>query len=40
MTALTDNFSGCNPDNKLYVLWLFYKYADLKLIDIRKVQFV
>lgn len=43
MAALTLNFSGCKPDDKLYVsfvymiLWLFYKYADLKPIGIRRV---
>lgn len=46
MAALTPNFNGCKPDNKLYVsfvfmiLWLFYKYADLKPIGIRRVQFI
>lgn len=36
--ALTPNFSGCKPGDKLHVsfvcmiLWLFSKYADLKPI--------
>lgn len=41
MAAFTPNFSGCKPDDKLYVSFvymiLFYKYADLKAISIRRV---
>lgn len=43
VAALTPSFSGCKPDDKLYVsfvymiLWLFYKCADLKPVGIRRV---
>lgn len=43
VAALTPNFSGCKPGDKLYVsfvfmtLWLFYNYADVKPIGVRRV---